>query len=192
MIILFRLFSETYGKTIGYFIPYGIYLMILLIGIVLFKGKEKKESSDNISSYGGIFYALSFVPVIATFFVAFLPTLPHITFKLLLILIPYAIINGTLEELFWRFTFNRQFSNDILCAYIVPSIIFTCWHFALACAQGVSYNGGTLALVGGAGVMGAIWGLTMLKTKNVKVIICAHVIVNFFAFSQLLYENWFV
>ena len=59
-------------------------------------------------------------------------------------------------------------------------------------SNGVSFLGGALALVGGAGVMGIIWGYVMFKTKNIKIAICAHVITNFFAFSQLIYFNWFL
>ena len=86
--------------------------------------------------------------------------------------------------------FNRVFEDSIIGTYVIPTITFTCWHFALLFAKGVSYHGGALALVGGAGMMGAIWGYVMFKTKNIKVTICAHIITNFFAFSQLIYVNF--
>ena len=60
-------------------------------------------------------------------------------------------------------------------AYIIPTIIFTCWHFALLLCKGMSYNGGALALVGGAGFMGVIWRYVMFHTKNIKITIMAHV-----------------
>ena len=59
-------------------------------------------------------------------------------------------------------------------------------------AKGVLYHGGALALVGGAGIMGIIWGYVIFKTKNIKVTIMAHILTNFFAFTQLIYINWFV
>ena len=191
MILLFALMSNKYGRTMGYFLPYGIYLMILLLGVLLFNKKEK-GSVQIRSRHTFIYYIISFIPVPATFFAAFLPTLPNIKMSLFIFLLVFALINGTLEELFWRDTFCKIFGEDMMRAYIIPTIIFTCWHFALLFASGVVYQGGWLPLVAGAGVMGAIWGLTMFKTKNVKIVICAHVMVNFFAFSQLLYENWFM
>lgn len=191
MILVFTIISNEYGKAVGYFLPYGIYLTILLLGVVLFN-KRGNEPTKIRSSYKYMYYILSFIPILATFYVAFLPTLPNIKLDLLVLLLVYALLNGTLEELFWRGTFGKMFDNDIKCAYIIPTIIFTCWHFALLFANGVVYHGSMLALVGGAGVMGAIWGLTMFKTKNIKIVLCAHVVVNFFAFSQLLYENWFI
>ncbi len=190
MIFLFSFLSNTYGKTVGYFLPYAIYLMILLCGSTIFT-KKKCENSSHTSNNKHIYYVLAFVPAIATFLVAFLPTVNYIKFDLLLVLLIYSVLNGFLEELFWRFTFNRRFENDIVGACIIPTVIFSCWHFALLFATGVSYHGGAFALVGGATVMGAIWGIVMFKTKNIKVVISAHVLTNFFAFSQLLYQNWF-
>ncbi|NCA80961.1 MAG: CPBP family intramembrane metalloprotease [Sphingobacteriia bacterium] len=134
---------------------------------------------------------LAFVPVIATFFVAFLPTIRYITTDLLLVLLIYSLLNGCMEELFWRLTFNRIFGNSILQAYIIPTVIFSCWHIALLFANGVCYHGGAFALIGGAAMMGAIGGLVMFKTKSIRIVIVAHVLANFFAFSQLLYQNWF-
>ena len=41
-------------------------------------------------------------------------------------------------------------------------------------------------------LMGIIWGWMMYKTHNIKIAILAHICVNLFAFSQLVYENWFI
>ena len=191
MIILFAFFSNYFGKTIGYFVPYAIYLMILLLGSIFFM-PEKKHKFKARTNYRFFYYIVAFIPVIATFFVAFLPTLPYIRLNLLLLLIVFSLLNGILEENFWRVTFNKVFGNNIILSYFVPTIIFSLWHFALLFASDVNYHGGALALVGGASVMGAIWGIVMFKTKNPKVIMSAHVLTNFFAFSQLLYQNWFI
>ncbi|MBE6025247.1 MAG: CPBP family intramembrane metalloprotease [Cellulosilyticum sp.] len=191
MSLLFIFFSNTYGKTVGYFLPYGIYLSILLIGVLLFN-KRNDGTKQTKSSNKLVYYIVSFIPVIATFFVAFLPSLPNINLNLLLVLLTFAFLNGVLEELFWRRTYSKMFGNNMLYSYIIPTVIFSCWHFTLLFVKGVTYHGGALALVGGATVMGAIWGWVMFKTKNVKVVISAHVITNFFAFTQLLCENWFI
>lgn len=190
MIGCFYFFSRLNEKSIGYFVPYVIYLLLLLAGIMIFFEK-KQEHTVTIPKNEIVYDIVAFIPVIATFFVAFLPTASHMTGKLFWITAVYALINGTLEELFWRFTFNRVYKGKVLFAYIIPTIIFTSWHFALTFAYGVSYHGGTLALVGGAGVMGAIWGLVIYRTQNIKITMIAHIFANFFAFSQLLYQNFF-
>ena len=191
MALIFSTMSSNYGKTIGYFASYGIYLTISLIGCIIFSPKDKKldvvKDEDNIK-----YYLLAFIPVVVPFFVTFMPTIKNFSINLFVITFINALLNGIIEESFWRNTYNKVFQNNVLYAYIVPTIIFSIWHFALLCAKGVSYNGGASALVGGAAVMGFIWGSVVYKTKNIKVTIVAHVLVNFFAFSQLIYENWYV
>lgn len=190
MILTFKICSQFVGKAVGYFLPYGVYLCISFMGFLKF-GLPKGMGDVQKSKYNGVYYLIAFVPVVATFFVAFLPTIKSFTLPAILLTMVYAMINGTIEELFWRFTYNRVYEGNIVFAYIIPTICFTCWHTALLCAKGVSYHGGGLALVGGAGMMGAIWGLVMYKTKNIKVLVVTHVITNFFAFSQLIVQNWF-
>ena len=190
MIACFCFFGGYEERYINYFVPYGIYLAILLLGVIVFSRGKKKQDIRK-PKYEVVYYIVAFIPVVATFFVAFLPTLPQMTGKLFLITAVYALINGTLEELFWRFTFHQVFEEKMLFAYVIPTVIFTSWHIALTFANGMSYHGGALALVGGAGVMGTIWGLVMYRTRNIKVLIAAHVCTNFCAFSQLIAQNFF-
>lgn len=191
MIAGFCYFGRYTDKYVNYFVPYAIYLFLLLVGILIFARGEKKQVKQ--SPKGRIAcYLMAFIPVVATFFVAFLPTLPQMTTKLILITGIYALVNGTLEELFWRYTFHQVFGDKMLLAYVIPTVLFTSWHLALTFANGISYHGGALALVGGAGVMGAIWGFVMYRTGNIKVVVVAHVCANFFAFSQLIAQNFLI
>lgn len=80
--------------------------------------------------------------------------------------------------------------DNLLLSYIIPTVIFTSWHIALTFANGISYHGGVMALVGGAGFMGAIWGLVLYKTRNIKIVIIAHICANLCAFSQLICHNF--
>lgn len=191
MLIVMYSLPKQMGKTGGYIVGYSLYLALVWIGIIKFNRGEKRLHIVE-QKYSWIYYILSFVPVVATFTVAFLPQVSLYSGQLMMIVIAYAILNGTLEELFWRYTYNNIFSKDMMLSYIWPTINFTCWHFSLLLVDGMTYTGGALALVGGAGVMGIIWGLMMYKTHNIKVAILSHIGVNFCAFSQLVYENWFV
>lgn len=187
MMATFCFFGQYNNRYINYFVPYGVYLLILLLGVILFsKGNQSEKTVEKKS----LLLYISFIPAVATFFVAFLPTLSQMTGNLLALTVVYAIINGTLEELFWRYTFNKVFDGKLVFSYVIPTIIFTCWHFALVFANGITYHGGMVALVGGAGFMGALWGFVMYKTRNIKVLVLAHVCTNFFAFSQLIVQNF--
>ena len=187
--ICFIVFRNFENKKIEYFGPYGVYLLLLFIGCLIFKEKTRK-TIDRELKIKYLYYIVAFIPVIATFLVAFLPTILNMRISLIIITIIYGILNGTLEELFWRYTYNSVNDDNLLMSYIIPTIIFTCWHFALLLCKDMSYHGGAIATVGGAGFMGAIWGYVMFRTKNVMITIIAHVFVNIFAFSQLLYYNF--
>jgi len=189
MMVLFAALTEALGKTWGYIVSYGIYLVVLLCGVLLFHPQyQKSEAIKSQKEYQ--YYIAAFVPVLATFCVAFIPTVQYFSSQLFFLVAIYALVNGILEELFWRYTYNRVFPKQIVLAYIIPTIIFAGWHFSLLFAKGMSYHGGGFALIGGALFMGIIWGFVMYKTKNIKVLIAAHVLTNFFAFSQLIYQNW--
>jgi membrane protease YdiL (CAAX protease family) len=56
----------------------------------------------------------------------------------------------------------------------------------------MKYQGGFAALVGGAALMGFIWGFVAYKTKSLRAVTIAHVAANFFAFSAMIYDNWFI
>ncbi len=138
------------------------------------------------------YYCIAFIPCIATLFAVFFEFAPKAGIHVIGIVFVFAIINGTIEEMFWRGVFNKVFGNNILFAYIYPSLFFGIWHIALFLAKGISYQGGFLLLVGGSLFMGLIWGLVAYKTKSIKVVTIAHIIANFFAFTGLIYENWFI
>lgn len=195
MISLMYVLTHYLGKTKGYVMGYGIYLSLAFIGFFVFsdiKQSRKLAKKKNTNKYELIYYLLAFIPVIATFFVAFLPEAKNYSIAILLITAGYAIANGTIEELFWRYTYFNVFNEKWLLSCIIPTINFTCWHVALLFAKGMSYHGGAPALVGGAGMMGCFWTLMMYKTRNIKVAILAHIGANFCAFSMLIYQNWFM
>lgn len=96
-----------------------------------------------------------------------------------------------LLKLFWRGIFNKVF-NNICLAYIYPTIFFGIWHIALYFAKGIVYQGGFASLFGGAFFMGLLWGWVAYKTKSIKIVTVAHIITNFFAFTGMIFENWFI
>ena len=53
----------------------------------------------------------------------------------------------------------------------------------------MNYQGGFIALVGGAYIMGMLWCFISRKVQNIKYCIMAHVFVNFFAFTGLFVQN---
>lgn len=189
MYLSFGLFNASENKIVGYFVPYAIYLTLLTIGILLFKG-EKASIQPRKRKGNVIFYILTFVPVVSTFFIAFLPTIANVSRRILLMTLILSLLNGTLEELFWRRTFHCVFGDSISKAFIIPTILFTCWHFAFMFNKTITYTGGALTLVVSAALMGVTCGYTIYRTRNMKVTIVAHILVNVCAFLQMLAMNF--
>lgn len=199
MIILFPILTSVLGKTLGYILGFCIYWFAFCMPVTLYviKGtnglKDLYNQESNITmKMKKLLYAIAFVPCIATFFVVFKGTVQVAGFRVLSIAIAFAAINGTVEEMFWRGVYNKEFSNDILWAYFYPSIFFGAWHIALYYAQGMVYHGGFAPLVFGALFMGLLWGWVAYKTKSIRIVTIAHVITNIFAFTGMIYDNWFI
>ena len=198
---LWAYFSTSFwGITVGYISTNLIYWIVFCIPSVIFITKGKKQAfvkmymhKDSTSKTTLFTYnLLSFIPACATGFIVFMPTINVASAIPIIIALIYAILNGSIEELFWRGLFNKAFNNNIIFAFIYPTIMFSGWHVALASANGVIYTGGSITLLVGASFMGMLWGFVAYKTKSIKYITIAHIITNFFAFSGLIYTNWFM
>ena len=185
------------GKTIGYVVSNLVYWFVFCVPMIAFYAKGSWSNikvlySKNCGDTRAILYnAAAFLPVLATGFLVFIPTIREAPVMVVVFAFIYAVVNGTIEELFWRGIYNKLFTK-IGMAYIVPTILFSLWHIALALAKGMVYHGGALALLGGAAFMGVLWGIIAYNTKSIRYTTIAHILTNFFAFSGLIYENWFV
>lgn len=198
MLILIPLLTVAIGRTAGYVVGFCIYWFIFCLPVSVY-------NSNGLSSLGGIYtqksniptimrklyYLLAFIPCIATFFVVFKELASTAGLQVLFIALLFALINGTIEEMFWRGAFNKAFNNNIILAYIYPSIFFGIWHISLYLAKGIVYEGGFVSLVGGSFFMGLLWGWVAYKTNSIKIVTIAHIITNFFAFTGLIFQNWF-
>jgi membrane protease YdiL (CAAX protease family) len=133
---------------------------------------------------------LTFLPVVATLVVGFLPSVSRVPLPVLAAVFAVAMVNGVTEELFWRGTFVSRFPDNPKLGFWFPLFPFISWHLALALVPGVRYEGGLPALLGGAAVFGLCWGATLWRTHDLRSVTIAHVLTNAFAFTQLALGNW--
>lgn len=198
MLVLVPSLTASMGKTAGYIAGFCIYWFVCCLPAAVYSCgglsnlREIYTQESNISFITRrLHYLLAIIPCIATFFVVFKKVAPLAGLQVLTIALVFALINGTFEEMFWRGTFNKAFGNNIILAYIYPTIFFGIWHIALYLAKGMVYQGGFASLVGGSFFMGLLWGWVVYKTKSVRIATAAHIVTNFFAFTGLIFENWF-
>jgi len=135
------------------------------------------------------FGALAFVPVLGVLFVAFVPAVGELRATTFLAAAAVGVVNGAVEEIYWRgVTLAVAEGRNKWVRYVAAATLFTIFHFAFL-RLGLDYEGGALALVGGAGVMGALWTLVAVKTESLRPSIVAHQLVNALAFSSLFANN---
>lgn len=199
MLLLMPFLTANMGKTAGYVTGFCIYwfLFCLPVSVYCSGGFRRlreiyRQKSDITARIKTIYYFIALIPCIATFFAVFKNIAPIAGLQVLILALVFGMINGTLEEMFWRGNFNKIFNDHLIWAYLYPSLFFGIWHIALFSAKGIVYQGGAGSLVGGSLFMGLLWGLAAYKTKSVKVVTAAHIITNFFAFTDLIYQNWFM
>lgn len=132
---------------------------------------------------------LAFAPVLGVVFVAWSKgtNVPGPFF--IAAIVAAALINGITEEKYWRQLFVDLFCPNRVLGVLVPWLLFSLWHLALLAIPGVKYQGGAMSLVGGAAILGAIWGLVYWRNRRFWVVASAHATLNVFAFAMLVSDN---
>ncbi|WP_105620030.1 CPBP family intramembrane glutamic endopeptidase [Vallitalea okinawensis] len=198
MICIFRLATERYGRTIGFMLGFCVYWFAFCLPTCLYIIGSTEELKriyqghvNNFDIKRLIYHIAAFIPCIATFCIIFYGLFLKVEFHVLGIALLFALVNGTIEELFWRGNYLKIFGNNFTLAYIYPSMFFGAWHIGLFFAKGIIYHGGLPALVGGALFMGLLWGIVSYRTRSIGTVTLAHIVTNFFAFTGLIYDNWY-
>lgn len=191
LIYLFPALTHSLGRSRGMAIALAIYwgAVCFGFGLTIIGPRNLKCLYTRPKTANALNLALAILPVMLVFFAAFLPITATLTPRILLLATLFAIINGTAEELFWRGAFIRHFSQDARYAVAYSLVLFTTWHIALALIKGANYQGGALALIGGAAIMGLLWGILAWRTKSVYLSTLSHIGVNMMAFPAVLLAN---
>lgn len=101
----------------------------------------------------------------------------------------FGLLNGFLEEFFWRGSYLEQGSGRP--AYQALGVaLFTLWHVPLIFAQGVEYDGGPAALVFGAFGLGVFWAIIANRTNRIGWPILSHMATNAATFVGLFAVNF--
>lgn len=188
----FYFLPQYLGKTFGYLFSFVIYwVYCLLHGWRLKRGPVADlYRRPRPGRQQGVLSLLCFVPAAGAFFAAFLLAYRQLSPAAYAVLIAAALVNGTIEEFYWRGAFTSRYRGNTRWALAFPTVLFGLWHVSVYVAYGITYQGGFAPLVGGAFFMGALWGYASLKQGSILVPAAAHVLTNFLAFSNLIYENW--
>lgn len=173
---------------VGYGLGLCLYWLAIGTAIVLTTTARDRAALVVLRSPGRLLAVLGTLPVVALGWVA-LGTLQSVTLPAaaFLLIAGAALVNGMLEELFWRGAILPRPDREGIA---VALGLFAAWHVALLFAQGVTLRGGPLTLLLGALVLGAIFMAMRLRSGSAGAGIASHVAVNLFAFTDLVALNW--
>ena len=194
--LLFQFTTLLLGPKWGYFTGFLGYWLYCLLTAWYLSGADlnclkplwKQQHSGKYVKWIAL---AAFLPALGTFFVAFIPNAALLTFSTGVLLVLMAVINGSVEELYWRGLYLLEYPNDTRIGFLFSWLLFGSWHVSLWFARGVIFTDGFLALVGGAFGLGLLWTWSARSSGNLRTVIPAHILTNLFAFTALFVDNGF-
>jgi membrane protease YdiL (CAAX protease family) len=187
------------------FIPADIDKRIIFIGamciywifvgtsiLLVINGRLRSLSSvfqAKLTNTNLLIKILPFLPAFGVLFISFLPNVIHISAFNFILIVLVSLVNGFIEEVYWRGLYLQKFADNFLIGFVVSSILFGAWHISLWYLDGITYHDGFLSLIGGALAMGFLWSYVSRKLKSIRLCIYAHILVNILAFTGLFVEN---
>lgn len=195
-IVVFQLTTRLLGPQQGYLVGFGLYWAYALTVALLLARRRKGYlrrlfNRSRLTRQRFLWSILCFIPVFGVFFVSFLPNAISLNGKLLLLVLSTAIINGIVEETYWRGLYLQEYRDSTRIGLWLATGLFGGWHVSLYLIEGITYHGGFGALVGGAAVMGLLWSYASRRLGDISATSLAHVLVNIFAFTGLYVDNGF-
>jgi membrane protease YdiL (CAAX protease family) len=160
-----------------YWLVGGIALPVALIGrdgvAALFERRPVRR--DLRFTIALILLAL---PVAFGFLFAFPAILPFASGATLAGLAAYAVVNGTLEEIFWRGTFARRFPSNPWLGVIYPAVIFSLWQLVPWAVFPSLLHVPAFIVLGVALPVGLLYNWVAWRTGSIHWTVLSHVLTN--------------
>ena len=194
--VLFQLTTLLLGTKWGYVTGFLGYWAYCLVTAWLVSGGDgnyfkRMWTRQRGSNYATWISLAAFIPALGVFFVSFLPNVAMLSLSAGALLIGMVLLNGFIEELYWRGLYLLEYPNNTRIGFLVAWLLFGAWHVSLWFARGMIYKDGFLALVGGAYGLGLIWTWVARTNENLRAVVPAHILANLFAFTALFVDNGF-
>lgn len=182
--IVFQAALHYFGQVDGYMIGFAFYWVVWGIAVPLFTvGRDGIAAMFRPGrSHFGMPAAIA-VPLLAApagygFLFVFPGLFPSATDRLLLAAAVYAIMNGVLEEVFWRGLFARTFANDAVRGVVYPAAGFALWQLVPFSLFPIWFPGDAIALVVVSLGLGLLYGWIAWRTGSIRWTALAHVSMN--------------
>ncbi|MEO0916421.1 MAG: CPBP family intramembrane glutamic endopeptidase [Pseudomonadota bacterium] len=185
--VVFFVATRVMTPLVGYLLGLAVYWFLVLTPLIIWRGGFGAIRYDLVWPRCGLIM-LNVLPICGVAVAAFIGWQNHpLSLTVFSAVLAAALINGTLEEVFWRGTLLRSAKH--LSSYAFQVALFVAWHIALLFAGGVVVTGGAVGLFGGALMGGILWTWARFQTGSVGFGILCHIGLNLFAFTELATNN---
>jgi len=182
--VVFRLFTPIAGERIASFTGFGFYW--LLGGIVMPVTLIGRHGIAELFARRPVPRSVRFtialvllaVPVVFGFLFAFPAILPFATGATLLGLAAYAVVNGTLEEVFWRGVFARRFPSNPWLGMMYPAVLFSLWQLVPWAVFPTLLHVPAFIVLGVALPVGLLYNWVAWRTGSIHLTVLSHVLTN--------------
>ena len=184
-----NLFGLQTGYLLGFLFKWIFWCLLIPLLIVGVDGLRSmfRSTDPPVGRPSWLGWLLLTIPLLLAYGYAFPRVLPYATATVILLSLLIAIINGTLEEVFWRGTYVQIFPKQVIWGYLYPSLGFGLWHLAPQSVTGMSNPGGIISFVAVATIFGLCWGWVAWRTGSIRWPVISHVLLDFAGFGALIY-----
>jgi len=167
---VFQLTGNWLGREAGWYAGFPVYWIVWCIVFPLstvgWSGIRETLRSRHMSTTDWSLVTLP--PMMALFARLGLGVRPHLVLPWL----GMSLLNGVLEEVFWRGMYTLLFPNSVRWAVLWPTLWFAVWHFA---PGRLSMGDRVMVLVVGAAVFGVCMAWVARRTRSIRWTIVSHV-----------------
>jgi membrane protease YdiL (CAAX protease family) len=182
--IVFRTINQWIGPKTGYLAGFIFYwafwctlIPILTIGVEGIKTLFKSPTNPfGEPPWLGLAFIL--FPVLASFSSFSINKLQDASTLIVVVSIVFSIVNGTLEEVFWRGTYSTIFQDNWLTGILYPSIWFGLWHLSPQVIYPSAMPGGPIAFSFMAILLGLPMGWVANKTGSIRWVVISHILLD--------------
>lgn len=194
MFVLVPKVTAVHGPS-GYLLSLAFYWLAFCLPVIalhVWRQRDERLFSERLAWRYWYVPGLLLLQVGVVFIVALVPHTTILTTRGAMLAAAIALINGPLEETAWRGGFMIEFRDRPRLGFVLGWVLYTAWHIPLALSHNLTFEGGWLALVGGAAVLGLLWNWIAWRTGSVFWTAIAHVLTNILTLWVLFNANQFV
>jgi hypothetical protein len=166
-----------------YWLLWGITVPLLIVGRRGFADIVLAERRRTISH---VFMVLLALPPLVGFLLVFPSLFPSASDRMLLALAGYAVVNATLEEVFWRGLYARVFPDDAMRGVLYPAVGFAMWMLVPMSLYPPWNAVDALSVFTVALSVGLLYGWVAWRTGSIRWTLLSHALTNLAGIGALI------